>query len=121
MAYRVKRGKNGDLLPMRGIVRMSQSLIWGGGNCKVYRDTAKICVIRSDFSPMALETFTSRRKKISLCSEVYHIHALPSTLSKTSSLLKSVCKDELKATRNKATPLNRTGQKWKPTRSPLIL
>ena len=31
VAYRVKRGKNGDLLPMRGIVRMSQSLIWGGG------------------------------------------------------------------------------------------
>ena len=46
---------------------------------------------------------------------------LPSTLSKTASLLKSVCKDELKATRNKATPLNRTGQKWKPTRCPLIL
>ena len=65
MANRVKRGKSGDLLPMRGIVRMSQSLIWGGGgNCKVYRDTAKICVIRFDFSPMALETFTSRRKKI---------------------------------------------------------
>ena len=31
MANRVKRGKSGDLLPMRGIVRMSQSLIWGGG------------------------------------------------------------------------------------------
>ena len=46
---------------------------------------------------------------------------MPSTLSKTSSLLKSVCKDELKATRNKATPLNRMGQKWKPTRCPLIL
>ena len=45
---------------------MSQSLIWGGGgggSCKVYLDTAKICVIRSEFSPMALETFTSHRKK----------------------------------------------------------
>ena len=30
VAYRVKRGKNGDLLPIRGIVRMSQSLIWRG-------------------------------------------------------------------------------------------
>ena len=52
---------------MRGIEGMSQSLIWGEGgeegSCKVYRDTAKICVIRSQFSPMALETFTSRRKK----------------------------------------------------------
>ena len=28
---RVQRGKNGNLLLMRGIVRMSQSLIWGGG------------------------------------------------------------------------------------------
>ena len=30
---------------MRGIVSMSQSLIWGGGggSCKVYLDTAKIC------------------------------------------------------------------------------
>ena len=46
------------------IVRMSQSLLFfsfccgGGGACKVYRDTAKICVIRSEFSPMALDTFT---------------------------------------------------------------
>ena len=49
---------------MKGIVRMSQSLIWGEeGSCKVYCDTAKVCVIRSEFSPMALETFTSRRKK----------------------------------------------------------
>ena len=43
---------------------MSQSLLFfsfccgGGGACKVYRDTAKICVIRSEFSPMALDTFT---------------------------------------------------------------
>ena len=44
---------------------MSQSLIWGGGegSCKVYIDTTKICVIRSEFSLMAVETFTSRRKK----------------------------------------------------------
>ena len=35
----------------------------GGGSCKVYLDTAKICVIRSEFSPMPLETFTSHRKK----------------------------------------------------------
>ena len=66
--------KGGNLLRMRGIVRMSQSLIWGGGgeegSCKVYRDTAKICVIRSEFSPMALETFTSHGEKKSLCWEV---------------------------------------------------
>ena len=36
------------------------------GSCKVYRDTAKICVIRFEFSLMALETL----KKISLCWEV---------------------------------------------------
>ena len=44
----------------------------GGGeeSCKVYRYTAIICVIRSQFSPMALETLTSHRKKISLCWEV---------------------------------------------------
>ena len=29
---RVQRGKNGDLLPMRGIVRMSHILYWGGGD-----------------------------------------------------------------------------------------
>ena len=46
---------------------MSQSLFWGGGGER--RDhvkfivTAKICDIRSEVSPMALETFTSRRKK----------------------------------------------------------
>ena len=34
-----------------------------GGSCKVYHDTAKIYVIRSEFSPMALELFTSRRQK----------------------------------------------------------
>ena len=42
----------------------------GEGSCKVYIDTAKICVIRSQFSLMAVEIFTSRRKKISLCWEV---------------------------------------------------
>ena len=98
---------------------MSQRLIWGGGgggeSCKVYRDTAKIC-----FRPWHLKHSHSVGKKYH-CVGRYNIHVLPSTLSKTSSLLKSVCKDELKATRNKATPLNRTGQKWKPTRSPLIL
>ena len=38
---------------------------YGGeeGSCKVYHDTAKIYVIRSEFSPMALELFTSRRQK----------------------------------------------------------
>ena len=53
---------------MRGIVRMLQSLLAGGGAeggiglCEVYRETAKICVIRSEFSPMAIDTLTSRRK-----------------------------------------------------------
>ena len=77
---------------------------YGGeeGSCKVYHDTAKIYVIRSEFSPMALELFTSRRQKGN------HVFSL--SLSKISSLLKSVCKDELKAIRNKATSLNRTGQ-----------
>ena len=50
--------------PMRMIVRLLQSLMGGGGgSCKVYHDTAKIYVIRSEFSPMALELFTSRRQK----------------------------------------------------------
>ena len=34
----------------------------GIGLCEVYRETAKICVIRSEFSPMAIDTLTSRRK-----------------------------------------------------------
>ena len=56
---------------------MSQNLIWGGGGgekgaCKVYHDPAKICVIRSEFSPMAIDTFTSRRKKISLLGGITH-------------------------------------------------
>ena len=48
---------------------MLQSLLRGGwgeggmGLCEVYRETTKICVIRSDFLPMAPDTFTSRRKK----------------------------------------------------------
>ena len=109
-----------------GLYECHRALFRGGGgggerSFKVYIDTAKIFPIRFEFSPIALETLTSHRNKISLCQEIQHIHVLPSILSKTSSLLKSVCKDELKATRNKATPLNRTGQKWKPTRSPLIL
>ena len=71
---------------------------------------------------MAIDTFIFRRKKIyhGVITEVQHIHVLPSTLSKTSSLLTSD-EDELKATRNKATPLNRMGQNWKLTRCPLIL
>ena len=32
VAKRGKRGKNGDLLPMRGIVRMSHILYWGRGD-----------------------------------------------------------------------------------------
>ena len=47
---------------------MLQSLLGGRGAeggmglCEVYRESTKICVIRSEFSPMAIETFTSRRK-----------------------------------------------------------
>ena len=47
---------------------MLQSLLGGGGPeggiglCELYRETTKICVIRSEFSPMAIDTFTSRRK-----------------------------------------------------------
>ena len=54
---------------------MSQSLIGGGGevSCKVYRDTSKICVIRSEFSPMALKTFKSRReKKKTVLNDITH-------------------------------------------------
>ena len=59
-----KGGGRENLLPMRMIVRLLQSLMGGrGGSCKVYHDTAKIYVIRSEFSPMALELFTSRRQK----------------------------------------------------------
>ena len=49
---------------------VTHPLLGGRGSCKVYRDTAKIFAIRFEFSLMALETFTSRRKKISLCWEV---------------------------------------------------
>ena len=69
VASRVQGGKYRGLPPMRGIVRMLQSLLRGGwgeggmGLCEVYRETTKICVIRSDFLPMAPDTFTSRRKK----------------------------------------------------------
>ena len=41
----------------------------GGGNVKFIMTQPK-CVIRSEFSPMTLEIFTSRRKKKSLCWEV---------------------------------------------------
>ena len=42
------------------------------GLCEVYRETTKICVIRSEFSPMALDTFTSRRKlNITVLEGVY--------------------------------------------------
>ena len=59
-----KGGGIENWLPMRRIVRLLQSLMGGrGGSCKVYHDTAKIYVIRSEFSPMALELFTSRRQK----------------------------------------------------------
>ena len=56
---------------------MLQSLLGGGaeggmGLCEVYRETTKICVIRSEFSPMALDTFTSRRKlNITVLEGVY--------------------------------------------------
>ena len=43
---------------------MSQSLIWGGGGDHVkFILTQPKSVIRSEFSPLALETFTSHRKK----------------------------------------------------------
>ena len=53
---------------------MSQSLIGGGGevSCKVYRDTSKICVIRSEFSPIALKTFKSRWKKKTVLRDITH-------------------------------------------------
>ena len=45
---RVQGGKYRDLPPMRGIVRMLQSLLRRGGGemglCEVYRETTKICV-----------------------------------------------------------------------------
>ena len=56
---------------------MLQSLLGGGGGggmglCEVYRETIKICVIRSEFSPMAIDTFTSRRKlNITVLEGVY--------------------------------------------------
>ena len=76
VASRVQGGKYRGLPPMRGIVRMLQSLLRGGGRgmglCEVYRETTKICVIRSEFSPMALDTFTSRRKlNITVLEGVY--------------------------------------------------
>ena len=49
-----------------GLQECHRALFRGGGgegSCKVYIVTAKICVIRSEFSLMAVETFTSRRKK----------------------------------------------------------
>ena len=77
VASRVQGGKYRGLPPMRGIVRMLQSLLRGGGEggmglCEVYRETTKIWVIRSEFSPMALDTFTSRRKlNITVLEGVY--------------------------------------------------
>ena len=55
-----------------GLLECHRALFGGGGSCKVYRDTAKICVILSEFSPLALETFTSRRKKKYHCVMRYN-------------------------------------------------
>ena len=55
MANRVKRGKNGDLLPMRGIVRMSQSLIWGGGIVKFIVTQPKSLSTDPTFRPWHLK------------------------------------------------------------------
>ena len=58
-----KRGSIENCLPMRRIVRLFQSLIGGGGGGNVkFIMTQPKCVIRSEFSPMTLEIFTSRRK-----------------------------------------------------------
>ena len=44
----------------------------GMGLCEVQRETTEICVIRSEFSPMVLDTFTSRRKlNITVLEGVY--------------------------------------------------
>ena len=70
-----KRGSIENCLPMRRIVRLFQSLIGGGGGGNVkFIMTQPKCVIRSDFSPMTLEIFTSRRKKISMSGGIKHSH-----------------------------------------------
>ena len=51
VAKRGKRGKNGDLLPMRGIVRMSQSLIWGGDHVKFIVTQPKSVSSDTSFRP----------------------------------------------------------------------
>ena len=65
MANKVQGGKYRDLPPMRGIVRMLQSLVRGGEGGWDYVKfivTAKIChPIRP--SPMAPDKFTFRRKE----------------------------------------------------------
>ena len=65
-----KRGSIENCLSMRRIVRLFQSLIGGGGGNVKFIMTQPKCVIRSDFSPMTLEIFTSRREKKSLYREV---------------------------------------------------
>ena len=77
-----KRGSIENCLPMRRIVRLFQSLIGGGGGGNVkFIMTQPKCVIRSDFSPMTLEIFTSRRKKkISMSGGIKHSHVTFSSL-----------------------------------------
>ena len=70
----IKRGSIENWLPMRRIVRLFQSLMRGGGGNVKFIMTQPKCVIRSDFSPMTLEIFTSRRKKISMSGGIKHSH-----------------------------------------------
>ena len=80
-----KRGSIENCLPMRRTVRLFQSLIGGGGeggggNVKFIMAQPK-CVIRSDFSPMTLEIFTSRRKKKNpMSGGIKHSHVTFSSL-----------------------------------------
>ena len=58
-----------------GLQECHRALFRGGGgegSCKAYIDTAKICVIWSEFSLMAVEIFTSRRKKKYHCVGRYN-------------------------------------------------
>ena len=77
-----KRGSIENCLPTRRIVRLFQNLIGGGGRGTVkFIMTQPKCVIRSDFSPMTLEIFTSRRKKkISMSGGIKHSHVTFSSL-----------------------------------------